>query len=248
MTVLADRRGADIVAVRRERPPIVLETEGEDYPLRKVQAGGWSHRRYQQRAENTWEHNARNVATEIARVVERVDARIVVVAGDVRALELIREDVPKEIAEKLHEVRGGRSEDGSTEAFEDAVDEAVVALVRRDKESLLDAFQQELGQHDRAVQGADRTLRALSMSQVEMLFVREELEPERTAWFGPDASRVALDRATLRELGIESATEATLVDVAIRAALGTGAGVLVLPADEGPDEGIGALLRWSAQR
>ena len=109
--VLADRQGADLVAVRREVGPVEREVGGHDDPLHKAKPGGWSQRRYQQRAENTWEHNARNVATEIARVVERVDARIVVVAGDVRALELIREDVPKEIAEKLHEVRGGRSED-----------------------------------------------------------------------------------------------------------------------------------------
>src|SRR5205823_13146585 len=103
VTVLADRRGADIVAVRRERPPIVLETVGEDYPLRKVQAGGWSHRRYQQRAENTWEHNAKNVATEVTRLAERVDARIVIVAGDVRALEPLRQDLPKEVVAKPHE-------------------------------------------------------------------------------------------------------------------------------------------------
>ena len=120
-------------------------------------------------------------------------------------------------------------------------------MARRDKEALLDAFEGELGQHDRAVQGAARTLGALSRSQVEVLLVREELEPERTAWFGPDAGQVAPDRATLQQLGVEAPTEAALVDVAITAALGTGASVLVLPADEGPDEGIGALLRWGAQ-
>ena len=31
-------------------------------PITKIAAGGWSQRRYQQRAENTWEDNARDVA------------------------------------------------------------------------------------------------------------------------------------------------------------------------------------------
>jgi hypothetical protein len=48
----------------------------------------------------------------------------------------------------------------------------------------------------------------------------------------------------LRELGVDEPHEARLVDVAIRAALGTGAGVRVIP-EHGPvSEAIGGLLRW----
>jgi hypothetical protein len=34
------------------------------------------------------------------------------------------------------------------------------------------------------------------------------------------------------------------VDVAIRAALGTGAGVRLVPKAGGPTDGLGAILRW----
>jgi len=243
MTVMADRRGADIAAIRRERPPIELEAGDAEDPIRKVHAGGWSQRRYQQRAENTWEHNARNVAEEVARLAERVDARIVVVAGDVRAIELLREDLPSEIVARLEGVPGGRAEDGSAAAFHRAVDEAVASAVRQDREALLDLFAQELGQRDRAVQGVARTLRALSMAQVDVLLIRDEPRDDRTVWFGSEPTQVAADRSDLRELGLETAAEGPLVDTAIRAALGTGAGILVLPSGEGPDEGIGAILR-----
>jgi hypothetical protein len=247
VTVMADRRGADIAAVRREGPPIELEAGNAEDPIRKVHAGGWSQRRYQQRAENTWEHNARNVAEEVTRLAERVDARIVVVAGDVRAIELLREELPSEIMARLEEVPGGRAEDGSAAAFHRAVDQAVASAVRQDREALLDRFAQELGQRDRAVQGVARTLRALSMAQVDVLFIRNEQRDDRTAWFGSEPTQVAADRSDLRRLGLEAAAEGPLVDTAMRAALGTGAGILVLPPGEGPDEGIGALLRWGVR-
>lgn len=247
ITVLADRRGADVSAVRRERPRVEMETEGHDYPIRKAAPGGWSQRRYQQRAENTWEQNAKNVAEQVTRLVERVGARLVVAAGDVRALQLLREDLPERVVEALEVVEGGRSDDGSEEAFRHAVGEAVEALVRRDRERLLDLFNQELGQGDRATSGAAQTLRALSMAQAEVLLVADDPDDERTAWFGPAPSHVAPDARTLRDFGVQPVAEARLTDVAIRGALGTGAGILVLPAGEGPSEGIGAILRWGTR-
>ena len=32
--------------------------QGDDDPIHKAKAGGWSQKRYQQRAENTWKANA----------------------------------------------------------------------------------------------------------------------------------------------------------------------------------------------
>ena len=59
VTVLADRQGADLTGYRREGPEVHREAGGDDYPIRKPNAGGWSQRRYQERAEHTWERNAR---------------------------------------------------------------------------------------------------------------------------------------------------------------------------------------------
>src|SRR5207244_4321477 len=67
---LADRQGADLVAVRRDAHPVERTAGGADDPLSKSKPGGWSQPRYQQRAENTWEHNADDVAKELTRMVE----------------------------------------------------------------------------------------------------------------------------------------------------------------------------------
>jgi hypothetical protein len=44
---------------------------------------------------------------------------------------------------------------------------------------------------------------------------------------------------------VDHPVEAPLVDVLVRAALGTSAGVRLVPADRAPTDGVGAVLRWS---
>src|SRR5439155_26260385 len=174
-------------------------------------------------------------------------ARLVVAAGDVRAIQLLREDLPDSVLAILHVVKGGRSWDGSEDEFAVEVRGALDALVRRDRERLLDLFEQELGQGGRAARGAALTLEALSMSQVDVLIVSDDPDDRRTAWFGPGPSQISAEAAVLRSLGAEPVVEARLVDVAVRGALRTGAGILVLPGGEGPDEGLGAILRWGTR-
>jgi hypothetical protein len=46
-------------------------------------------------------------------------------------------------------------------------------------------------------------------------------------------------------MGVDPPAEGRLVDIAVRAALGTGAGIRVVGAGAGLEGGIGAILRWS---
>jgi len=48
----------------------------------------------------------------------------------------------------------------------------------------------------------------------------------------------------MSDLNAGEAIEASLVDVALRAALGTGAVVRIVPGAGGPSAGVGAILRW----
>src|SRR5579883_3327859 len=95
VVVVTDRHGADILTVAGDGSEREREVEGDDKPLRKSGPGGWSQRRYQERAENTWEQTAEEVAAEVAASAARVGARLVVVAGDVRAVALLREHLPR---------------------------------------------------------------------------------------------------------------------------------------------------------
>jgi hypothetical protein len=246
VAVLADRAGADLFVFRHGGTDLHGEAGGAEDPLAKSSPGGWSQPRYQRRAENTWEHNAHDVAAEVTTLVDRFDPRLVVVAGDVRALELIREALPDRVAERLEVVDGGRSEDGSEDAFAHAVHGRLAGAVAADTVHLLEKFGEELGQHDRAVDGPEATLAALARAQVEVLLVHEDPDDDRRALFGPEPTQVGVGADELAAMGVRQPTEAPLVDVAVRAALVTGAGIRVVPAGASPTGGLGAILRWSS--
>jgi hypothetical protein len=170
----------------------------------------------------------------------------VAAAGDVRAVQLLREQAPKRVRELIRVVGG---EYHSLDAVFAAADKQVAATVEADTEALLQRFAEERGQRDRAVEGAAATLAALARGQVATLLVAGPwLDDERTAWFGPAPTDVAGDRDALAALGVHSPTEGRLINVAVRAALGTGANVRVIEPDrrDGPREGLGALLRFAA--
>jgi hypothetical protein len=84
----------------------------------------------------------------------------------------------------------------------------------------------------------------LNKAQVEVLLVHADPDDSRTAWFGAEAIPVAEAAAGLTDLGVADPQQAALADVALRAALGTGAGFRIIPGAGGPSGGIGAILRW----
>ena len=256
VTVLADREGADLTAYRRQGPSgpgsgaevadLHRQAGGDDYPLRKPSAGGWSQRRYQERAENTWERNAADAAEQVIRLVRRVDARVVIAAGDVRAVTLLQENLPSDLVERLVVVSGGRSADGSEDIFEQEARAAVELAVNADADAVLEKFREERAQGDRAAEGPRAALAALGRAAVDVLLVAaDDPNDPRSAWFGPEPTQLASTAADVRGLGVDEPAEGRLVDVAVRAALGTGAGIRVVGAGAGLEGGIGAILRWS---
>jgi hypothetical protein len=246
VAVLTDRTGADIAARVADSTQQAEHVEGRASPhIHKPQAGGWSQPRYHHRAEALWESNAGEVAGALTKLVDQVRPRFVAAAGDVRALQLLREHAPKRVRERIKVVGG---EFGSLDAVFQAADQLVAATVEADTGALLERFAQERGQGDRAVEGAAATLEALCRSQVETLLVPGPwLDDDRTAWFGPAPAQVGADPGTLDAMGVAVPVEGRLLDVAVRAALGTGAGVRVLDPDRGDAfrDGLGGLLRFT---
>ncbi|HRW36152.1 MAG: hypothetical protein KDB04_16300 [Acidimicrobiales bacterium] len=221
------------------------EVTGRQDEIRKVRGGGWSHRRYQQRAEDAWEHTAAAVAEAIEGQVREIGARLVVANGDLRMLQLVRERVTDAVAALVREVPGSRSEDGSADDRDVAAQRWVRTAVAEDTRAVLARFDEELGQGDRAAAGWDDVLGALRESRVEVLLVHDRGEPEPTASYVPDEpSLVSRSPADLDGLGASDLRVARAVDVAVRAALLTGADVRIVPTTPRLTDGIGALLRW----
>jgi hypothetical protein len=244
--VLTDRAGANIVAFQGEETVATRSAGVEEHILRKSAPGGWSQRRYQQHAENTWEDNAEDVAEEVARLAKQIDAVLVVGAGDVRALEMLEKALPKELDGIFHTIPGGRAAGTDKTEIEDEARQQVAMLIEQATGRVLDRFREEVGQRDLAVEGADATLEALSRAQIDTLLIYDHGEDDRTAWFGLEPIPIAATEARLAELNIEPRSEGRLIDVLVRAALGTGAGIRVVPAEAGIADNVGALLRWTS--
>jgi hypothetical protein len=240
VVVQCDRAGADIgvfAAEGRGRSALleVQAADPHDPDLRKSKPGGWSQRRYQERAENAWEQSAKEVVERLTKVCDIVEPRLVLVGGDVRAVQLLKDHLPPRVANVVREFDGDPSS---------AVRE-VAALVAEDTVAVLEKLREELGQHDRAVQGVDATLAALSAARVDTLLVHDDPDDDRHCWFAtdPHPPLAAVDARVLHDQGVDDPVAARVVDVAIRTALRTGARVRMVPATT-VDERLGAILRF----
>lgn len=221
VVVETDRAGADLTAFDGGT---VLETEtvdGDTVHIHRGHPGGWSQRRFQQRAENTWERNGNDVADAVAALAQRVDAQLVAVAGDVRAQGFVLDALPSDVSERAVKIDAG-----SPDGIADEVVRLLSDRVASDVVSLAGRLRTELA-NERATVGTDATLAALAEGRVDTLLVHDDGSAEptvRSDQGSPDGARV--------------------VDAAIAAALHTDATVVVVPALavlEGP---IAALLRW----
>lgn len=243
VVVLTDRTGADILTVAPGSTDLAVVDETHGQPITRSAPGGWSQRRFQQRAENTWARNARAVAGEVERAVAACNARDLIVAGDVRATNMLSDDLPDEVREILHTVPGGRAPDGSADALEEAADTVVRSGVAADTTEVLHQFAEQRSADPHGCASAAGVLSSLSAGRVSVLLVHDDTDDSSTAWFDPDSYSAASDRGQLPDPG--TAQEGRLVDVAIRSALLSGAVVRVVPANTLPGGVVGALLRWS---
>lgn len=210
-----------------------------------MHGGGWSHRRFQERAENAWKRNAKDVADAVSRLARQVDAQLVALTGDVRAVQLLQDALPKEVTALVEVMDGSRSVDGSPGVDSQQLNAALAAISAHDTTALLDKLAEEQGHNGRGAQGAKATAAALAMAQVQVLLVHDDPTDARTAWFGPDPTLVAVTAEELRDLGVDEPQSGRLVDVFIRTALATGAGVRIVPEAGRVQEDVAAILRWA---
>jgi hypothetical protein len=221
---------------------------GPDDEIERNAPGGWSQPRYQRRAKDSWQHNAAAVAQAVTRALRDLRAGLLLVAGDVRAVQLLRDHLPPAFRRQiiLRHVPGGRGHDGSEAVRRAAIAEAVGGYVADRARAALERFT-ERGKGG-TVEGEAATLSALAAGRIDTLLVNElvnnDRDDERKAWYGPDtlcaASPDGIDGIDGDETGQPVAGR--LVDVAVRAALLTDAEVRVVGAPL--RDGIGGVCRF----
>jgi hypothetical protein len=244
VTVLTDRTGADVTSVAAGNGDTRVTTViGPDDEIERNAPGGWSQPRFQRRAEDSWRHNAAAVAAAAIEAQQRVGARLILVAGDVRAVQLFGQHFPENgRTVQVRRLPGGRSPDGSETNRAQAIASIVETFLEEEVRALVDLMNDGLGPGGDAVTGVVGTLDALATGRVRTLLIGVDPKDARLAWYGQRTLCAA--QPTPGEDGLPG----RLIDIAVRAALITGAEVRAAPAGQldGLADRIGAICRYAA--
>jgi Bacterial archaeo-eukaryotic release factor family 2 len=246
---VVDRLGADITyAPGGDGAEHEVSVVGPDDDIRHNAPGGWaglSQSRYENRAHDSWQHNARRVAERIDDYAVLVDAQAVIICGKERATGLVGDALHVAHDVLVEHLDGSRTAGHDRAAQARRLRDALDRVAERQTRQLLATFGEGLGT-GRAVQGARDTVSALAAGRVAILLV-DPAAAVGNVWFGAGATELYADhdQALLAPGAVESGP---LARVAIRAALLSGAQVRILPAGAEPTplDGIGALCRFGA--
>lgn len=248
VVVRVDRTGADIeVNSGAAGSEEELEVQGGHDVLHHFKGGGWSQRRFEERVQDSWEHNAAAVAQSLDRLVSRYRPEVVVVMGDERATAFLEQHAGEELKSLL--VRsdvGGRAEGTDEEAERRAV-EAVLAATRAQAEGdLVARFEEQTGRAEAATEGLGPVVEVLQRAQAEELILVEGREHDDQLWVGEGRLQLGTSREDAEMTGAEQPVQVPADTALVWAAVCSRAAVtLVDRAQLNPADGVGALLRWS---
>ncbi|WP_020119161.1 Vms1/Ankzf1 family peptidyl-tRNA hydrolase [Streptomyces canus] len=243
-----DRKGADFElrgALGRQGAGTVT---GRQWPVHRTSSSDWSERHFQLRVENTWEHNAAEIADALTVCQEETGADLLILVGDEREKRSVHERLPKALQGRVVEAEHGAGSRLLDEDVERARAEHVRQRAERELERFLAARAPGDDGRPGAVEGVPALVEAAREHRIDELLIRPDgPDAHREVWIGEDPDQLAVRRTDLKILGEQNSWSARADDALIRSAVATGAPALsVTPvAEEVPVGGLGALLRWA---
>jgi hypothetical protein len=227
----------------------VRDVDGDSrLPLRKVSAGGWSMARYQQRAEEAWQQNARSMVGAIAEAIEETHAQVVILAGDVRERAIVRDELAN-VAGQCAIVSVEEGGLGAGAALEPLFERVAQVLEER-RAKMRGDLAERIGlgmsrDEPLALRGIRPIVDACRRGQVAHLLLGDTETADSSVWVGTSPEQIGMDRDEVLGLGAERAFEAPALDAIAWSALGLGAEVSWVGGQVDMSEGVGALLRFS---
>jgi hypothetical protein len=244
LVVIADRVGADISVVGPGGGAGEKQVEGDTFHMRKVKVGGWAHNVYMHTAENQWIENADRVAEEIASLARQLPLGFVLVAGDVRARQILTDragDAWSGLVVSMDE--GGRAAGADREPVQRRAAQLVAEHEARAIAEVLEQVQ-AAGAHGLSMAGTEKVVEALRKGQVETLVLADD-HGDDTLLVGGSPAELGVNQQDMDALGVHG--EVVPADRALLAAAVAGAaGVVVVPRSAMPDGvPVAAVLRYT---
>jgi hypothetical protein len=248
LRVIADRTGADLEAPTAGGIPRREEVRGsEDFLIRKVKLGGWSQLRFQHAVEENWQRNAEDVAAAAARVGDEIGAEVMIVGGDVRAVQLIVERLPARWRDRVVRTEAGsRAAGADNTPLDEVTILAVSEVAERHNREVLDRFMSQYGNDMAAGTGLAAVVAALQRGQVDTVLIVDDPSANGELWIGPKPNQLAYTAEDVRAMGVSS-PQRTRADAALlRAVTLTDARLVLVGPGEAPlSGGVGAVLRYA---
>jgi hypothetical protein len=248
LRVIADRTGADLEGATAGGIPRREQVNGPDtFPIRKVKPGGWSQLHHQHAAEETWQRNADEVAAAAAALADEIGAEVLVVGGDVRAVQLLVERLPARWRDRVVRTdAGSRATGADNEPLDDVTIRAVAEVADRHTRDALERFMIQYGNDAAAGTGMAAVVAGLQREQVDTVLIVDDPSATGELWIGPEPNQLAETAEDLHAMGV-STPQRTRADAALlRAMAMTGARLVLVGPGEAPlDGGVGAVLRYA---
>lgn len=248
LLVRLDRTGADLELHGGIDDDVHVEqVQGDHDVLHKVPGGGWSHLRMQHRVEDSWDHNAADVARRVDQLVTRHRPHAVLVTGDEKATARFVDALGAAASSLLTKLSsGGRAAGIDEQALAAEVDEVLDGVRRTQRAELVDRFAREEGRGGAAVTRVAAVAEALRRGQVDEIVLVDDPSSTAMLWVGDTPLDVAASPEDLQATGSTTVSRTRADAALLWAAVASDAGVrLVEDGEVTLHEGIGAVLRWA---
>lgn len=210
---------------------------GRTDTLHKAQSGGWRQSHNQNHVEEIWKQTQSELASTVDEIVRRHNPRLLVVAGDIRARQLLADQLSSESQAILSvEPTNTRADGASDEALVEHIDEELRRVLEDDTSDVADRLAIHKGRGDNTTEySVGAIVQALAGAQVDTLVLDTTRLREHTL--------LALDAEPWIASAPEDALNASVLDTVpaavamVRAALLTDATVIFADSEDAPDDG-----------
>jgi len=237
------------------------QVTGRTDTLHKVRRGGdWRNDHFQNHTEEIWKQTQSKLAATVDEVVRERMPRLLVVAGDIRARQLLEEELSEASRAILAvEPTNTRADGSSDEALAERIDSEIKRVLAEDKRAVLDQLNMHEGRGDNRVDlNFGAVVQALASAQVDTLVLDSDRLADREAlalgaepWIAttPEdalgAPVIATVPAQLALIRAALLTDAKILFTDSYAASGSGDPQAAEDAVTLPEHAeVGAILRW----
>ncbi|MGA5563800.1 Vms1/Ankzf1 family peptidyl-tRNA hydrolase [Streptomyces platensis] len=252
LVVRLDRAGADFAVLGERGTEDAGQVSGADWPLHRTASGDWSEGHFRAKVENTWEHNAGEIADAVRKAFEECGAEAIVLIGDARERHLVHDKLPEPLRALTYESEHGGRAPGAESTLVDRDIAQVRAVQEREHiAQVADRFRTGAGPGGKsaphAAAGIPALVEAAREHRIDTLLVSPHgSDIARQVWVGSEADQLGVRGTELQYLGETRPAAARADDALVRSAAASGADIVVVRDPErAPSGGLGAILRWT---